>query len=645
MPAFTPNSNIPYPVGGDPIRGSLQDNVRTDLEDLAKAADLGDVAAREGAVSDAKEVLEPRIQFAERLAAEPGSWLKNFVLDPVPVAAAANYNAGRASLTQAPGWGRAICNAVGATYVIPKTGLENGVVAPISAGNGVAVSARIRAMPDQNMDANLIIYGSTLQDGTLVNRTAIAQTGMQTILSTSGGRTFPLEYKLPLGSSFTHVELQIQFRRTGATYPEISDFIYFQRVLLTVGTDPENPPSASYFTGESANSYWEGEPNASHSVTAKPRTSGGAGGGLQRSAIVDAGIKRRGGRIGTNGKAAIALRFDHHFAQFNSKVMPLLRANRLPWGQMTNIGNFGKGNDTLTVAQVASLCYTSGGELWNHSLTHSDIPDQATADREVTQGLKDLKTAFPQLWIDGWAGPGQTNLMGMEGSDTPEKFYGTYPGQLVLQQHAFVRGYYPGIYQPMSEPNLIGAPHTTIDTLDFAYVKGIIDGAVAAKAGVTLMLHPNYLDTTGYMTTATLAQVLEYVALKRDAGEAVILSPTGVLLADSSTDERRNLVSNGPARTLNGTWTETVSGRSAQTQYGVPHELIVHVRARAAGNVTLTLAESGSSKRFDQTHSVTLSAGQFMTMRCLATFPLNAAGVITTLTGNVDHSEIQLHAL
>ena len=599
------------------------------------------------AISHNADVSARLISFTENLAAEPGSHRVNHVLDPVPVAAADNYVGGRASITQAPGWGRAICNAVGATYVIPKTGVENGVVAPISAGNGVAVSAIVRAMPTQDMDANLIIFGSTMQGGDLVNRTALAQTGMLTIVSTSGGRPFNLEYVLPVGSPFTHVELQIQFRRTGATYPEISDFIYFRRVLLTVGTDPENPPSASYFTGDSANSYWGGEPNASHSVTAQPRGAGGggAGGGLQRSAIVDAGIKRRGGRIGTNGKAAIALRFDHHFAQFDSKVMPLLRTNRLPWGQMVNIGRFGTGNDTLTAAQVSTLCYTSGGELWNHSLTHSNIPDKATADREVTQGLKDLKTAFPQLWIDGWAGPGQPDLMGMEGSDTPEKFYGTYAGQLVLQQHAFVRGYYPGIYQPMSEPNLIGAPHTTIDTLDFAYVKGIIDGAISAGAGLTLMLHPNYLDTTGYMTTATLKQIIEYVAQKRDAGEAVILSPTGVLLADSSTDERRNLVSNGPARTLNGTWTETVSGRSAQTQYGVPHELVVHVRARATGTVTLALAESGSSKRFDQTHSVTLSSGQFMTMRCLATFPLNAAGVITTLTGNVDHSEIQLHAV
>lgn len=647
MPAFTPNSNIPYPLGGDPIRGSVQDNVRTDLEDLAKAADLADMASRAGAVVDAKDQLEPRIQFAERLAAEPGTWTMNHIIDPKPLDPATNYTPGRCTLTAAPGWGRAICNANGATYFTPHAGSDAVVEAPAIPGGVVAVSVDIRAMTNQNMDANLTLAASTIQDGAKTNRTIVAETGMLTVLSTVGSRKFSIEYTLPAGTSFNHVEARVQFTRTGSTYPDVGDWVYWRNFLLAPAVDLSSTPSISYFDGDSTNSYWEGEPNASPSITATARGlgGGGAGGGLQRSAIVDAGIKRRGGRIGTNGKAAIALRFDHHFAQFDSKVMPLLRANRLPWGQMTNIGNFGSGNNTLTVAQVAALCYTSGGELWNHSLTHSDIPNPAVADREVTQGLADLKAAFPQLWIDGWAGPGQPDLMGMEGSDTPEKFYGTYPGQLVLRQHAFVRGYYPGIYQPMSLPNLVGAPHTTIDTLDFAYVSGLIRGAQSSKAGLTLMLHPNYLDTPGYMTTAALTQILSFIAAERDAGELVVLSTTGILLADSSTDERQNLATSGAAATLSGTWSETITGRASQVQYGVPHELTVHVRAVSSGAVTLNLSESGLNKRFDQTHTVSLSAGQFVTLRCLATFPIDTAGVTASLTGNVDHSTIKLHAV
>ena len=398
-------------------------------------------------------------------------------------------------------------------------------------------------------------------------------------------------------------------------------------------------PARMYIRDRNTAGFWQSWKKAQWDDPTK--MDGGAG---QRSTVVDAGIKRRGGVIGTNGLAAISLRFDHHLPAFQSKVLPKLKSKRLPWGQMLNASRVENGSETMSYAQIADACYNSGGEVWNHSWSHVDFTIEGQADKEITRGLTDLKAGLPGLYIDGWAGPGQASMMGMEGSETPARFWDTYPGRLVLAQHAFVRGYYPGIYQPMTGPNLVGAPHTTIDTLDPAYVSGLVTGAVAAGAGLTLMLHPVYLDTPGYMTTAQLETVLTQIAALRDSGQLLVLSPSAVLLADAASDYRRNLLATGAAGASTA-WTETVSGRSSQAQYGVPHELVVTVKAKAAGSVTLTLKESGASPRFNQTHTTTMAVGAVATLRCLSTFPLDTAGIIASLTGNVDHSDIHLHAV
>lgn len=588
------------------------------------------------------DFLEQRLEFLARLAAEPGSVRINAVLDPVPLDAVANYLPSRARMNQAPGWGRIICETVGATYFRPKLDAPGGDTMPVNVGAPFAASVQVRAQQERNQKFSLTVQGYTPVNGVMGSPTAMASTGWVSAAANIA-KTLSVTGTVPAG--ITHMSMQVTFARDPGSYPEVGDFAYFRQVLLVAGEDVENPPAVTYFNGDSPESYWLGLPNKSGSLTAAPRGSGADGGSaFRRDAIVDAGIKRRGGVIGTAGKAAVALRFDHHLPAFKSKILPLLKEYRLPWGQMLNPARIASGGEGMTYAQIATECYNTGGEAWHHSYSHTDMPDAATANREVIRGFDDLRAGLPGLYIDGWAGPGQTVQMGLEGSDTPEKFWGSYPGRLVLERHAFVRGYYSGVYQPLAGPNLIGAPHSTIDTLDAAYVSGLVRGAIAAGAGLTLMLHPNYLDTAGYMTTAALRTILADLAAKRDAGELLMLTPTAILLADASSDYRRNLLTTGGAGAKNGTWTETVSNRSGQTQYGVPHELVVTVRAKTAGRVMLNLKETGTP-RFDALHSVDLAAGAVATLRCLATLPLDCAGIVANLTGNIDHSDIELHAV
>lgn len=624
---------------------------------MAKAIYLADITGPRGLKGDKGDVgsvnpiIDRRLDAMEEVATQAGTRLENTIIDPKPLTTLGRWIGGNVTLQQAPGYGRAIAAGGAATSIYSMASLDadDSAKAYVDPGERVSTRIEIRAMPTQRMSATVNLRGWKWNGASFESPVTLATTG-QLHIDPDAVLLFETAGVVPTDGSVTHVDLLFTFRRYAETYPLAGDFVYFRNAALYSGPNAVLP--VEYVDGDSANAFWVGSPNASASIRLVPREggSGGADGndpGLQRSTIVDAGIKKRGGRIGTGGLPAVALRFDHHFQQFNDKVIPLLRKYRLPWGQMANIGNFGKGNDTLTVAQVRDLCYTSGGELYNHSWSHSNITSEAEADREVTKGLADLKSAFPGLWIDGWAGPGQTQLMGMEGSDTPEKFYGTVPGRLILQQHAFVRGYYPGVYQRLSMPNMVGGPHTTIDALDYTYVEGLIRGAVNVKGGLTMMLHPNYLDTVGYMTTATLDQILAYIAARRDAGELVVLSTTGILLADSSTADRWNLLVNGAAGSMAGGWSETVSSRSALNQYGVPHEAVAKVTATTAADFTLSVAitHDDPALSFTEAHIVTLEAGQSAVLRVPVTPPLKTTSTVISLTGNGTHTGVSYWAV
>lgn len=600
------------------------------------------------AISHNADVAASLFTYAEELAAAPGTRRENVVMDPLPVDPAATYLPGRCTLSTAPGYGRAICSAAGATYFIAEVNGDSDALAktrhPVNVGDSVFASVEVRGRDLYSMGAQLMVTGYSLSGTTWATVGTVAATAVVELPPDNFAYPFEVSGTVPAG--VTHVNIQVQFRRWGATYPEVGDWVYWRKMMLLTGAPDNVKPG--YFDGNAYSARWAGTPNNSHSITALPiATQVGVtvdASPLRRDAVVDAGIKKRGGSIGTGGRAAVALRFDHHLDSFKAKVLPLLEKYRLPWGQMLNAGNIGTGDDNMTAAEIQAACYGTGGEVWNHSYSHSNIENVGDADREITQGLTAIRSMLPGLHIDGFAGAGQAVLFGMEGSDTPAKFYDSYPGRLVLAQHAFVRGYYPGLYQRMAQPNLVGAPHSTIDTLDYAYVNGLIRGAVSVKAGLTLMLHPNYLDTAGKMTTAILEQVLSYIAAERDSGALVVLSPTAILLADSTHGDRWNLVTTGAAGAVAGTWTETLSTRSTMGQYGVPHEAVAKVTATVAGSFALKVEIANAGATVTETHVLSMAAGQTSTLRVPVTPPLSTTSTVVTLTGTGTHTGINYWA-
>ena len=363
-----------------------------------------------------------------------------------------------------------------------------------------------------------------------------------------------------------------------------------------------------------------------------------AAGEARRAAVVEAGLKRRGGVVGTGGKPAIALRFDHHLQQFGDKVLPLLKQYRLPWGQMINAGNIGSGNDTWSWSKLAKEAHYSGGEVWNHAFTHGDVNNEFQADQAVTLGLSRLRENLPSLWVDSWAPPGQPNYMGFTHQADPEKFYETYPGKLVLAQHAFVRGSYPGPHHPLNGQNLIGQSHVTIDKQTSAWCQAAVRSARDTGSGLTMMLHSNYLDQSGYMTTSELDAVLAYIAQLRDAGEIVVLSNAGILMADANTPARQtNMLSNAGAGTNTGTWSQSVTSRSYLAHLGVPHEAEVWVKG--SGQATLKVEVASPTNAVTAQHQATLG-GSAQRLSVLVTPPNNTTGITVSLTGDVQHTGI-----
>lgn len=574
---------------------------------------------------------DKRLDVLEALASEGGTVYENLIVDPVPVNATSTWGAARGTLQNPTGWGRLISGAdVGVTYAYP-TLERDGVRAyrvKVSPGEKVAAYAQVRAHLEKSTDVTVTVtaYSAGAYKGAVDFKMVTLPAGNYATVVLGGD----------ISAGIDEIGFQIHFTITGSTYPSTGDYAYWRNTALYVG---ENVPSPAFFaSGDSPLSYWKDDANNSPTVTIVPKKASTPPPEVRRDVTVETGLQRRGGVIGTGGKAAVALRFDHHTGPFEAKILPVLKKLRLPWGQMLNAGNIGKGDDTMSTATFFNEACYGGGEVWNHSLTHSNITTEAEADREVTQGLTDLRAAFPHLWIDGWAGPGQPQLMGMEGSDTPEKFWGTYPGQLVVQQHAFVRGYYPGIYTPLTGRYLVGGLHTTMDTSTPEYMDGIIRGAVASRSGVTLMLHPNYLDTTGYLTTAQLEEILTNVANRRDAGELEVLSPTGILMADANRPRQSMSIKAAPA-SMSGTLTELIANRAFLQTLGVPHECQTWFTASASGTVTLSVKVAiNETEFFTRSHSVPVAAGQKVRLGVVFVPHRRTTSVTVSLTGTGSHS-------
>lgn len=351
-------------------------------------------------------------------------------------------------------------------------------------------------------------------------------------------------------------------------------------------------------------------------------SSSGSGGtstvpAFKHSDLLSRAKARRHGALGTGGLPVVALRFDHHLEPFRDKILPLLIERKLPFALALNPERTANTtvDDNVPWATIQSWCIQNGGEVWNHGGNHGDATTELQLVNQIVTSLASLETNLPALAIEGFAPPGLPDgqYMGASPFKTVAQNSGTYAGQLITGNHAFVAGYAQGVYRTLDGEGIIGAPHVTMDKTSLSSIVSALNAVESNAEGVALMLHPNYLDQTDYISTATFTAILDEIVARRDAGQLEVLSYSGLWLAESGSMQRSSLVKISAPFTLSSAFSTSWSVYRREHLLGGMRE----VRAQVTGTGTHTVTVAGGAV------NVTVSLSGAGLVRLPFTIPLD----------------------
>lgn len=247
-----------------------------------------------------------------------------------------------------------------------------------------------------------------------------------------------------------------------------------------------------------------------------------------------------GGPIDTGGLGAVAWRIDHGFKNFQEKLLPIFRAAGIVPMITYNPRDWSRPeNDGVTATDLNQWVADGWVEVSNHGGTHGGAPTgEAAIHDNIVGGLAEIEAELPaaagKVWA--WCQPGGTAgpYDGFENGSTPA-MWDTHAGRLIMQHHAVGYGYSSGTHLRILDGTIRdGLSHQTLDSYPVASTKTRIDQAVAQRRGLQLMLHPSLVDEAGYITTADIQEIVDYIVAKRDAAELVTLSSYQMMVADST---------------------------------------------------------------------------------------------------------------
>lgn len=259
----------------------------------------------------------------------------------------------------------------------------------------------------------------------------------------------------------------------------------------------------------------------------------------------------KGGRIGTDGKAVVAIRFDDWQDAFRTNIYPLLLERGLPCS-MALISRFNTAQPwgAGTTWDDIKTWNQNGVEIWSHGTDHNDyIPNGyaglyeqiVTSKEEIeAQGLK----------VQGWALPGATPLTGVipyNGELTTYDKYKSDVGQLLLETYALTEAYAGCIFRQLIRSEFHGMNHYTVSdyTTDLSVAKSYVDYVIKNKLGIEFMCHAGNLDKPECLSLANFTAFLDYIKEKWDAGEIEVLTPSGLCFADISSSYRWDICRDG----------------------------------------------------------------------------------------------------
>ena len=287
-------------------------------------------------------------------------------------------------------------------------------------------------------------------------------------------------------------------------------------------------------------------------------------------------LRRRGGTIGTGGVGAVALRFDHGAVNFRDIVLPLLLEHGLPSGLAINPGQSRldlSENDGVTWDEYRTWAALDGVEPWNHGMTHGEAVTPESLSDEIVASRDLLQQQIPGSAIEVRMAPGGgADYEGQTAASDVGTFTDYPAGRMILASHAVASGYGGSHVRPATGTLIDGQRHFTFDTTTSFYTLGVLLEETQDTGGaLQLMMHPSQIGVAG-ATKSLLRTLFEWIAAERDPGRLIVLSPSGLLLADASHSHRRNLVRFGDLRS---TGTRTWTGGVVQ-----PHRLVPSGRRR-----------------------------------------------------------------
>lgn len=363
----------------------------------------------------------------------------------------------------------------------------------------------------------------------------------------------------------------------------------------------------------------------------------GAGGGESQAATVasrsilrDGVTARKGGRIGTDGRGVIALRFDDAPDDFREKVLPLLVERGLPYTRVTTSERIH--TQMLQDSEwplMQEECIHYGGEVWNHGRTHGDMtPD--TMHSEIIGARDTLRKNLPRLPIDCFSPPGgNVTYVGHMPSKSAVE-WDTPAGQLIWSAHGLVTGYIQeSYYWQLDGQGRDGQIHYSLDAYTLTRARQLVDRARDWGVGVVLMWHANNIGSSGQMSVSDFAAVLDYVVEQRDAGRILSLTVSGMAFADKGSSYRDDILNNHSAQ-------RRFSDQITFPQYrrnvpGSTRELVATVKADAGTRVLSRVGESAKV-------SVVPASGT-LSLRHVATIPTD----VTSLPVEIDAPASDVH--
>ncbi|MHC6176250.1 pyocin knob domain-containing protein [Glutamicibacter sp. X7] len=378
-------------------------------------------------------------------------------------------------------------------------------------------------------------------------------------------------------------------------------------------------------------------------------------------------IRRRGGFIGTGGMAAVAIRIDHGAVNMRDLVLNELVARSLPWGMAINPAQSRLDlpeNAGVTWSDYNDWARIKGMEPWNHSYSHSNAETTSAFMQQIVGGRDLLQQNMPSSAIEGWMVPGvgAGGYLGQSSTNQIDSFFAYEAGRIIMSSHAVSSGYGGGDIRPQVGALVDGQDHYGLDgATDASVVVAMIQQAQDTGGLVQLFLHPSQIGLTDKTTVSVLNQVWDYLAAERDAGRLMILSPSGLLLADPSKESRANLLRFSDFQPLAGRvwsttwenttgWTQGAGGVSTSTggvlTQLVPEHAIKHARGalyEVIAEVSSTggaMARIGSTTLAGATKDITVPAGQTLTIRQHVTIPLDSSADFNVSIGRVSGADL-----